>query len=463
MKKLESKNGITLIVLVVTIIVLLILAGVSITIIGGDEGIIQKASTAKMKNTIESDKNDISMAIAEYDIEKYIDTSLTLVQFLNDKSCFSYAKYDEINDSTVVTMEESGYSYLVHNDGTIEILSGLSLNCLDLELELKTQSTTTFLLKATLHEIEGNVTWSNSDDTVITLSDNEGTSTTITALNSGTSIITATCGNTTQTCTVTVLEVGQYVEYDIEYTDMFTGNEFVANTGWRYLGKNEDGNKLIVSTGIPGILYYYYNQNEGRETNGWWGTDEEVAEFYGEEYTINGYDYDNGGYSNRYAAVGLLKYFENIPYTQSTQKPTIANSMTGTVVGNGANGPLGATLGTAFRSDNLNSKIVDVHNLNLEELNYAMERDLTSVTRIDADATGLFYMPALNDYGYNSDSTVYYWISDPTGTTSGMRFVNIYKINGYGGANFIGVRTVITFSSDTQFLDEDGDGILEIN
>ena len=48
---LEASNGITLIALVVTIIVLLILAGISISMLSGDNGILQKATTAKENTT----------------------------------------------------------------------------------------------------------------------------------------------------------------------------------------------------------------------------------------------------------------------------------------------------------------------------------------------------------------------------------------------------------------------------
>ena len=47
--KVKTKNGITLIALVITIIVLLILAGVSIAMLTGDNGILNKATTAKQK------------------------------------------------------------------------------------------------------------------------------------------------------------------------------------------------------------------------------------------------------------------------------------------------------------------------------------------------------------------------------------------------------------------------------
>ncbi len=47
MKKLQKQNAITLIALVVTIIVLLILAGISITMLTGQNGILNRAGEAK--------------------------------------------------------------------------------------------------------------------------------------------------------------------------------------------------------------------------------------------------------------------------------------------------------------------------------------------------------------------------------------------------------------------------------
>ena len=51
MKKLSKNRGITLVSLVITIIVLLILAGVTISLVVGNNGIIQKAQEAKQNMT----------------------------------------------------------------------------------------------------------------------------------------------------------------------------------------------------------------------------------------------------------------------------------------------------------------------------------------------------------------------------------------------------------------------------
>lgn len=52
MKRTEEIKGITLMALVITIIVLLILAGISIATLTGENGLLSKANTAK-KETIE--------------------------------------------------------------------------------------------------------------------------------------------------------------------------------------------------------------------------------------------------------------------------------------------------------------------------------------------------------------------------------------------------------------------------
>ena len=65
----SNKQGITLVALVVTIIVLLILAGVTITSLLGDNGIIKKAQEAvnKMNDAIQSEQEEMNALIGELD------------------------------------------------------------------------------------------------------------------------------------------------------------------------------------------------------------------------------------------------------------------------------------------------------------------------------------------------------------------------------------------------------------
>ena len=59
----KTHKGITLIALVITIIVLLILAGVAIATLTGDNGIIAKAQQAKMQNDKANEKEQIDLAV----------------------------------------------------------------------------------------------------------------------------------------------------------------------------------------------------------------------------------------------------------------------------------------------------------------------------------------------------------------------------------------------------------------
>ena len=61
-KVFKQKKGITLIALVITIIVLLILAGISISMLSGDNSILQKATDAKTQTGIGQEKETIALA-----------------------------------------------------------------------------------------------------------------------------------------------------------------------------------------------------------------------------------------------------------------------------------------------------------------------------------------------------------------------------------------------------------------
>ncbi len=73
----KMSKGITLIALVVTIIVLLILAGISITMLSGNNGIIQRATEAKTNSGIAEEKDTLETAVLRtMQKDKYGDVSV---------------------------------------------------------------------------------------------------------------------------------------------------------------------------------------------------------------------------------------------------------------------------------------------------------------------------------------------------------------------------------------------------
>ena len=70
MKNFRKNQGITLIALVITVIVLLILAGVTIATLTGDNGILTRTQEAKNKTEQAEDIEKIKLAISEAQIRE---------------------------------------------------------------------------------------------------------------------------------------------------------------------------------------------------------------------------------------------------------------------------------------------------------------------------------------------------------------------------------------------------------
>ena len=81
---MKNNKGITLVALVITIIVLLILAGVTIASLSGDNGILTRGKQAKIDNEIGNTKDLINLAInegtTEFYNDKYASSSSTIGQ-----------------------------------------------------------------------------------------------------------------------------------------------------------------------------------------------------------------------------------------------------------------------------------------------------------------------------------------------------------------------------------------------
>ena len=124
MKKINMKEkGITLIALVITIIVLLILAGVTIATLTGDNGILTKATEAKDKTEEGEEEEKVKLSVAGAlakdnggEIkEGYLDEELAS-QFGEKGTDYNL----EGSGPFTVTIIESGRSYIINEDGTTE-------------------------------------------------------------------------------------------------------------------------------------------------------------------------------------------------------------------------------------------------------------------------------------------------------------------------------------------------------
>ena len=104
-----------MVALVVTIVVLLILAGISINLVLGDNGIVKKAQEASAKTKLSSVEEELTMIIAEYPISPEY---ANLKEFLESKMSNGIDAVTEVGDGKL-EVEKDGYVATVNADGTI--------------------------------------------------------------------------------------------------------------------------------------------------------------------------------------------------------------------------------------------------------------------------------------------------------------------------------------------------------
>lgn len=81
---LKNRRGVTLIALIITIIVLLILAGISINAITGDSGILNRANTSAEKHKMEQAKEKLNITLANAGGEKRLNYEYNQDEFLDE-------------------------------------------------------------------------------------------------------------------------------------------------------------------------------------------------------------------------------------------------------------------------------------------------------------------------------------------------------------------------------------------
>ncbi len=228
-----------------------------------------------------------------------------------------------------------------------------------------------------------------------------------------------------------------YVQYDVEYKDVYTGTQYTKNTGWRLLTdlseheakRTYTGDIEIISTGIPAKLYYYPTSVKKAP---WAESEKDKREQFIKDYDSYNNNADN---SNIYAAAGLLNNFGKIVFNDSNSHNyggyiEIKNS--GTVVGISSE-PTGEKL---FKTD--------VKSGNVKGIRSVTFKDMDSIEDYKDKKKGLF---KLSDYTPDAHTSGYYWLVYPYPLNdSGLRLVHPDGGIGYLNDSICGVRPVVSIS-----------------
>lgn len=135
---IKQEKGITLVALVLTIIVLLVLASISITVLNGENGIVTKAKTAKEETERAGYKEELDLigiglqsekTIEQLSKKEYMDRYQSEIE--NSKK-FVGATITRQDDKTIQIITKEGYDFLLTEDKTIEDLkAGEYVNYVD--------------------------------------------------------------------------------------------------------------------------------------------------------------------------------------------------------------------------------------------------------------------------------------------------------------------------------------------
>jgi len=281
----KQKNGITLITLVVTIVVLSILAGVSINTVVGDDGIIQKAKEQAEATRRASAEEEMNRLVLEYQLASKDET---LESFLQEK--VTEGRIDGVTDNgdgtITITKKVEGKDYTITvkkpvaptpsvKVGAIRVVSdstgaGSSLG----EASTRKGTTLYIMIEST---ISGGTT-TVSPEVPYAVTENGTYKFTVTGTVDGktyTKNVTATVNQYKNEINLDEIQIGDYVNYtyDIDsasssYTleskySGYSSNQTIAQTTgltWKVLNVDKENDTVdIISTNPTSSTVNFYN------------------------------------------------------------------------------------------------------------------------------------------------------------------------------------------------------------
>ena len=223
-ERVNGKNGITLIALVITIIVLLILAGVTIATLTGDNGILTKAQSAKEKNAQKTVEEQINLAVQASRINEglVIDKDILEQELTNNGIEITKSENDELP----WTVKKDGYVYTISENGEVKEKEGIAITTGDIEI-LKESTEGKKVSAQILSGETGTIKWEHTGN--ITLSATEGNEVTVNVnsnANAGdTATITAKIEGKTYQDSINVKIVAQVTSVTAEKIEVSIGDK----------------------------------------------------------------------------------------------------------------------------------------------------------------------------------------------------------------------------------------------
>ena len=131
----KKENAITMIAPIITIIILIMLAGIMLNVLTGDDGIFNKAKEAETTSTVEQAKKEIEEKIIDVQVKKKGKATLqNVVEYLqnnNDLNCMFSLKKTASIDKEIYDVADATEVYVTYNNIEFAIDNNLIVNCVD--------------------------------------------------------------------------------------------------------------------------------------------------------------------------------------------------------------------------------------------------------------------------------------------------------------------------------------------
>ena len=476
--KTKEMKGITLVALVITIVVLLILAGVSINTVLGDDGIIKKAKEAAEATKRASAEEEMNRLVLEYQLAS---NDETLESFLQEK--VTEGRIDEVTDNgdgtITITKKLEGKDYTITvkkpaastpsvKVGTIRVVSDSTGAGSSLGEASTSKGKTLYIMIDS--SISGGTT-TVSPEVPYAVTENGTYKFTVTGTVDGktyTKNVTATVNQYKNEINLDEIQIGDYVNYtyDIDsasssYTlestySGYSSNQTIAQTTgltWKVLNVDKENDTVdIISTNTTSSTVYFYNILG--YNNGPYLMNEICKAQYSnktlgvEARSINLLDMEKHltptGITARNAYTNSVKYGTTKTYTGSTKYPSLYANQKGA----------GPNI-TAANANTISQPDITKGNDPYEESKPIVPKGTTEPTTSSTYGTGspltvtqTFYYIPIND---TNCGTAYSILANGTTFWVAARFVDAYSSYAY-----FGLRVAYTNTDGDGMFDSDG-------
>ena len=476
--KTKEMKGITLVALVITIVVLLILAGVSINTVLGDDGIIKKAKEAAEATKRASAEEEMNRLVLEYQLAS---NDETLESFLQEK--VTEGRIDEVTDNgdgtITITKKVEGKDYTITvkkpaastpsvKVGTIRVVSDSTGAGSSLGEASTSKGKTLYIMIDS--SISGGTT-TVSPEVPYAVTENGTYKFTVTGTVNGTAYTKEVSVEVNQFREFSIddIQIGDSVNYTYDPAGSYSlsstysgysSNQTIAQTTgltWKVLNVDKENDTVdIISTNTTSSTVYFYNILG--YNNGPYLMNEICKAQYSNKTlgvnarSINLLDMEKHltptGITNRNAYTDAVKYGTTKTYTSGTKYPSLYANQKGA----------GPNITAADASAKITQPKTDAGNDPYEESKPIVPKGTTEPTTSSTYGTGspltvtqTYYNISINDTNYGTASTVLanstgFWVAarcvltDSDHAYFGLRFADTFTygylmFNSYGDTN----------------------------